>query len=411
MSVLPTAAVAPGKAGTAMVDIVIPVYNEEVDLAASVTRLDDYLARNFPYTYRIVVADNASTDSTWPIASRLAGRYAHVEALHLDAKGRGRALREAWLTSTADVVAYMDVDLSTDLNALLPLVAPLLSGHSDVAIGTRLAHGSRVRRGPKREFVSRSYNLLLHTLLGVSFSDAQCGFKAVRRDVADRLLPLVEDNNWFFDTELLVLAHRSGLRIHEVPVDWIDDAGTTVDIVATAKEDLRGIWRLLRGLASGRLPIVRLRVELPRTAQVPATMPGVPVGMFGQLVRFGAVGVASTIAFFALYLLLRPIGAQPANLVALLVTAVANTAANRRLTFGITGSEGALRHHLGGLAAFGVALALTSGSLWLLSAWWPDAGQPAEVAVLVVGNAAATLLRFVALRLLMHRSSVRQPSA
>jgi len=414
MSVLPTRTVAAGRAGTAMVDIVIPVYNEEVDLAASVRRLDVYLAENFPYRYRIVVADNASTDDTWPIARRLAGQHSSVWALHLDAKGRGRALREAWLTSTADVVAYMDVDLSTDLKALLPLVAPLVSGHSDVAIGTRLAHGSRVRRGPKREFVSRSYNLLLRTLLGVSFSDAQCGFKAVRRDVADRLLPLVEDNNWFFDTELLVLAQRSGLRIHEVPVDWIDDEGTTVDIVATAKEDLRGIWRLLRGLASGRLPIARLRAELSRTAQVPATVPGVPAGMLGQLVRFGAVGIASTIAFFALYLLLRPIGAQPANLVALLVTAVANTAANRRLTFGITGRQGALRHHLGGLAAFGVALALTSGSLWLLGAWWPDAGKPAEVAVLVVGNAAATLLRFVALRLLMHRhgavSALRLPS-
>jgi putative flippase GtrA len=411
MSVLPASAVAAGEAGIALVDIVIPVYNEEVDLAASVRRLDDYLAQGFPYTYRIVVADNASTDGTWPIASGLASRYARVEALHLDAKGRGRALREAWLTSKADVVAYMDVDLSTDLKALLPLVAPLLSGHSDVAIGTRLAHGSRVRRGPKREFVSRSYNLLLRTLLGVSFSDAQCGFKAVRRDVADLLLPLVEDNNWFFDTELLVLAQRTGLRIHEVPVDWIDDEGTTVDIVATAREDLWGIWRLLRGLASGRLPIARLRAELPRKAQVPATVPGVPAGMLGQLVRFGAVGLASTVAFFALYLLLRPIGAQQANLVSLLVTAVANTAANRRLTFGITGSEGALRDHLGGLAAFGVALALTGGSLWLLGAWWPDAGQPVELAVLVVANAAASLLRFMALRLLMHRSSVRQLSA
>jgi putative flippase GtrA len=394
--------------GTTVVDIVIPVYNEAHDLAASVHRLSDYLAESFPYPYRIVVADNASTDRTWLIAEELTTDLPHVEALHLDAKGRGRALREAWLTSTADVVAYMDVDLSTDLKALLPLVAPLVSGHSDVAIGTRLARGSRVLRGPKREFISRSYNLLLRTVLGVSFSDAQCGFKAVRRDVADRLLPMVEDNNWFFDTELLVLAQRAGLRIHEVPVDWTDDPGTTVDVVATAAEDLHGIVRLMRGLGSGRIPVARLRAELVRSATVPSAVPGVPTGMLGQLVRFGAVGVASTLAFFVLYLLLRPLGAQSANLVALLVTAIGNTAANRRLTFGITGRTGALRHHLGGLAAFGVALCLTSGSLWLLAAWWPTAGHGVEVGILVIANAAATLLRFVSLRLMMsHRGATQ----
>jgi putative flippase GtrA len=389
-------------ARTALVDLIIPVYNEEADLAASVLRLEAYLADSFPYQFRIVIADNASTDGTWEIARRLATRHPAVQAVHLDAKGRGRALREVWLASDADVVAYMDVDLSTDLKALLPLVAPLVSGHSDVAIGTRLARGSRVVRGPKREFISRTYNLILRASLGASFSDAQCGFKAVRRDVAQRLLPLVEDNNWFFDTELLVLAERAGLRIHEVPVDWVDDPGTTVDIVATATEDLRGVWRLLRGLGSGRIPVARLRAELERP-DLPASVPGVPRGMFGQLVRFGAVGVASTLAYFVLYLLLRPFGAQAANLIALLVTAVANTAANRRLTFGISGREGALKHHLGGLAAFGVALGLTSGSLWFLDTAWPGAGRVVEVTVLVVANAAATLLRFLSLRLLMHR--------
>lgn len=387
---------------TATVDVIIPVYNEEADLAASVLRLERFLTDTFPYRFQIVIADNASTDGTLEIAQRLAARHPSVRAVHLDAKGRGRALRQVWLASDADVVAYMDVDLSTDLKALLPLVAPLVSGHSDIAIGTRLARGSRVVRGPKREFISRAYNLILRTALRASFSDAQCGFKAMRRDVAQQLLPLVEDNNWFFDTELLVLAQRAGLRIHEVPVDWIDDPGTTVDIVATATEDLKGVWRLLRGFAVGRIPIERVRTELARPG-MPSAVPGVPRGMLGQLLRFAVVGVASTLAYFALYLLLRPLGAQAANLIALLVTAVANTAANRRFTFGVSGRDGALKHHLGGLAAFGVALGLTSGSLWLLGAYWPTAGSLVESAVLVVANLAATLLRFVALRLLMHR--------
>lgn len=387
-------------ATTARVDIVVPVYNEQADLVSSITRLADFLANEFPYQHRIVIVDNASTDDTWRLAAALGRRLASVHALHLDRKGRGWALRQAWLASDADIVCYMDVDLSTDLRALLPLVAPLASGHSDLAIGTRLARGSRVSRGLKREFISRSYNLLLRACLRVSFSDAQCGFKALRREVAGVLVPLVADNNWFFDTELLVLAQRAGLRIHEVPVDWIDDPGSTVDIVATAREDLRGIWRVARGLWSGAIPIGRVRAELARDARSPVEA---GTGLFGQLVRFGAVGVASTAAYFVLYLLLRPVGAQAANLIALLLTAIANTAANRWFTFGVSGRTDAVKHHLGGLAAFAVALVLTSGSLWLLRWVWPSAGHLIEVAVLVVANALATLLRFLTLRTLIHR--------
>src|SRR6266702_1241685 len=201
------------------VEVAIPVYNEERDLERSVTRLHIYLAESFPFSFRITIADNASTDQTWPIARVLSASLPGVRAVHLDEKGRGRALRAAWGASDATVLAYMDVDLSTDLDALLPLVAPLVSGHSDVAIGTR-------------------------------FSDAQCGFKAIRADRARDLLPLVEDQGWFFDTELLVLAERAGLRIPEVPVDWVDDPDSRVDIVGTALADLRGVRRLAWGLAS-----------------------------------------------------------------------------------------------------------------------------------------------------------------
>ena len=387
----------------ASVEIVIPVYNEAADLERSIRRLTAFLDDALPYRHRVTIADNASTDDTLAIARRLAVELDGVRVVHLDAKGRGRALKQTWLASDADVVAYMDVDLSTDLAALPPLLAPLLSGHSDVAIGSRLARGARVVRGPKREFISRAYNLILRGALRVSFSDAQCGFKAMRADVARRLLPLVEDTNWFFDTELLVLAQRAGLRIHEVPVDWTDDPGTTVDIAATAAEDLRGVWRLLRGFAGGRIPIGAVRAELSRRPVAPVA--GVPSGLLGQVVRFAAIGVASTLAYAVLYLLLRVVlDAQAANLVALAVTAVANTAANRVLTFGVRGSDGLLTHHATGLLAFVVALGLTSGSLALLHLAAPDAARWVELGVLAVANAVATAVRFIALKLVMGGS-------
>jgi glycosyltransferase involved in cell wall biosynthesis len=218
---LPARAPVDVRAHEAVLDVVIPVYNEQTDLPGCIRRLHAHLTRAFPYTFRITVADNASTDRTLAVAHELARELPRVLVVHLPQKGRGRALADVWSTSDAPVLAYMDVDLSTDLAGLLPLVAPLISGHFDVAIGSRLARGARVVRGPQREFISRCYNLILRTVLQVRFSDAQCGFKAVRRDAAEQLLPLVEDTGWFFDTELLV---RAGLRIHEVPVDWVDDA-------------------------------------------------------------------------------------------------------------------------------------------------------------------------------------------
>ena len=228
---------------TANVEIVIPVYNEEVALEPSIRRLHAYLA-DFPYSWRITIADNASTDATMRIATGLRREMSNVSAIHLKEKGRGRALRTAWLASESPVVAYMDVDLSTGLDALEPLVAPLLSGDADVAIGSRLTPGAHVTRGIKREVISRVYNAMLRVGFGGSFSDAQCGFKAVRRDAAATLVPMIEDEQWFFDTELLLLAAGKGMRIHEVPVRWVDDPDSRVDIIATIREDLRGMWRM-----------------------------------------------------------------------------------------------------------------------------------------------------------------------
>src|SRR5947199_8231821 len=251
------------------VDIVVPVYNEAAVLETSIRRLHDYLATSMPFTWRTVIADNASVDRTWSIAESLTRELDRVDACRLRRKGRGRALRTAWSASRAEVLCHMDVDLSTDLSALLPLVAGLVSGHSEVAIGTRLAPGSRIVRSRKREFISRVYNRLLHVVLRARFSDAQCGFKALRADTASRLLPQVTDDGWFFDTELLIAAQRQGLRIHEVAVDWVEDPDSRVDIAATARGDLRGVARLLRD---------------------------------SQVARFIVIGIVSTIAYALLYL-------------------------------------------------------------------------------------------------------------
>ena len=229
------------------VEVVVPVHNEEHVLETSVRRLYSHLTHEFPFGARITIVDSASTDSTLEIARTLADELPGVHVIHLEEKGRGRALRAAWAASDADVVAYMDVDLSTDLNALLPLVAPLLSGHSDLAVGSRLMNGARVERSLKREFISRAYNFLLRLCLGTRVTDAQCGFKAGRREAIQALLPAVENEHWFFDSELLHLAEQSDLRIHEVPVDWTEDPDSRVHLVATAIEDLRGIARLWRG--------------------------------------------------------------------------------------------------------------------------------------------------------------------
>ena len=229
---------------TPTVDIVIPVRNEQVCLEYSVRTLHAALRRMPAFRARIIIADNGSDDDTAAIAANLTHELPRVMMLCLAQPGRGRALRAAWSASTADVVAYMDADLSTDLSALQPLLEAVTTGAADVAVGSRLSGASVVRRSLRRELISRGYNRLLHGLLAVSVHDAQCGFKALRSDVARRLLPLIRDEHWFFDTELLVAAERAGLRVLEIPVNWVEDPRSSVAIVRTALADLRGIARL-----------------------------------------------------------------------------------------------------------------------------------------------------------------------
>lgn len=230
------------------VDVVIPVLNEEAQLAASVETLRAFLSQHCPYRWRIVVADNASTDRTPQVCQELrASNPGQVDFIRLEQKGRGRALRAAWSSSVADVVCYMDVDLSTNLRALPPLLAALIHSDYDLATGSRLMHGAIVTRQWKRELISRTYNLLIRLMFWHRFRDAQCGFKGATRRAIDDLIPQVKDQAWFFDTELLLKGERQGYRIFELPVEWIEDLDSRVKIVKTAWEDIQGLVRVRLG--------------------------------------------------------------------------------------------------------------------------------------------------------------------
>jgi putative flippase GtrA len=377
---------------SAQVEIVVPVYNEAHQLVERIETLRAYLNESLPFSALVTVVDNGSTDGTALVAQRLASTLEGVQAMILTRKGRGHALRCAWEASGAEVVAYMDVDLSTSLSALMPLLASVLSGHGDVAVGTRLGRGARVVRGPKRELISRGYSLLVRTSLRSRVSDFQCGFKALRRERALELLPLVEDEAWFFDTELVVTAERLGLRVTEIPVEWVDDPDSRVRIVSTAAADLRGVWRLSHGRS---LREVRLR-------RAPAPPPA-GVATADQLLSFAGVGLLSTLSYLLLFSLgWRALGPWLANALALAFCTVVNTALHR----------GTVQHSEAGepsgagprpsfvtvaTALFGVSLIATTAALALAHALGTTSLAAALVAV-TLASGAASLVRFALLR-------------
>ncbi len=232
------------------VEVVIPVLNEVHVLEKSVGTIRQFLQSEFPYPARVLIADNGSTDGTGDVARELEQRYEDVKHLGLTLAGRGRALREAWTHSDADILVYTDVDISTELAASVKLCRAIHEGGYDIAVGSRLMKESDVTRGIKRETISRIYNLLIKAVLFTRFSDAQCGFKAVSRRVVEEIVPQIQDQSWFFDTELLVLAEKQGWRIKDVPVRWVDDEDSRVKIISTGWEDIKGVLRLRRLLWS-----------------------------------------------------------------------------------------------------------------------------------------------------------------
>ena len=380
----------PPPQGPPIIEVALPVYNEELVLEASTRRLRSYLDQSFPFQTTIRIVDNASTDQTWAVATRLADTVPGVEALHLDQKGKGRAVRAAWSTSSAQVVCYMDVDLSTDLGALLPLVAPLLSGHSDVSIGSRFAPGAQVLRHPRREVVSTFYNIFLRGALRPRFTDSTCGFKAARRGAAALLLPLVDDNNWFFDTEFLVLAERNGFRIHEVPVDWVDDADSRVHVAGVAWEDFRGVARLMRNRAIGNEPVATDGTGRHLRSS--------------QTTRYASVGIASTLLYLAEFLLLRnQLGVYAANVIALAVSTVANTIGHACFTFGTKSGVKPRDAAMAGGLGFVTAVALTTMVLALENAFGVFT-TPSEMVAILIGIVGSAFVRLTLLRSSAYRS-------
>jgi glycosyltransferase involved in cell wall biosynthesis len=226
------------------VDVVIPVLNEAHVLEKSVERVLGFLRERFHCNWQLIIIDNGSTDGTQNVARALCGRHPELQFLHLTQRGRGRALRHAWLQSRAEAVCYMDVDLSTDLEHLPELIGAIADEEYDLSTGSRLMRESRTRRSFKREAISRIYNVLLKAVLFTRFSDAQCGFKAVSRRVVEQIIPQVVDQSWFFDTELLVLAEKQGYRIKDIPVRWVEDDDSRVKIFKTGWDDIKGVCRM-----------------------------------------------------------------------------------------------------------------------------------------------------------------------
>lgn len=392
------------------VDIAIPVLNEERALPGCVRTLQAFMRESLPVSWRITIVDNGSTDRTWQVAQELSAELAGVFARRVETKGKGAAIKTAWRESPADVVAYMDVDLSTGLRALLPLIAPLVSGHAEIAIGTRLSGGARTQRSARREIVSRCYNGMLRFAFSVGFTDSSCGFKAARASVIRPLLDKVADDRWFFDTELLLLAEANGLRIQEIPVDWIEDVDSRVRFWHTTVCDLRGLIRVTRAMSHGEIFANIPAPPLLRPAHPDPVLAAPRAVMIRKMAWFSVIGTASTAVHTSMYALLRSLWTPVwANLLAFVVTAVLNTEANRRWTFNKAGGPRSRVHLRAGVVLVAYYAITTIALTTAIDVM--RLNRQREIFVLLITYATLTVLRFVALdRWVFKRSRTPAPA-
>lgn len=240
--------------------VVIPTLNEatviEKNLQTVILSFSSLLKN---YEWQILVADNGSTDDTVALVQKLAAAEPKLTVWHTDKKGRGQALRTVWLNNEADIYAYMDADLATDL-AFVPLLFQTLD-KADIAIGTRLQKKSKTSRSFFRELSSRVYNTLVRQIISLKISDTQCGFKAIKKEVAQKILPLTTHEGWFFDTELLALANLFSFKIKELPVQWNETPDgrrkSSVKVLATAWDDIVHLIKLRKKIRQLKKSLIK----------------------------------------------------------------------------------------------------------------------------------------------------------
>ncbi|MCX6745528.1 MAG: glycosyltransferase [Candidatus Parcubacteria bacterium] len=230
--------------------IVIPSYNEELVIENTLLKLAAY-AQQFltDYDYQIIAADNKSTDKTKEKARQLLAKINRLAYLFIEQKGKGLAIKRTWqkYQDDFDFFVFMDADLATDLSALLPLISALAKENYDLAIGSRNLKDSKIQRSLWRRFFSFGYGLLAKLILGTKISDSTCGFKAVNKKVVQEIMPLVKNQTWFFDSELVFLAEKKGFKIKEIPVCWAEPRKldkSKVNVLKVSSQYLKELLRL-----------------------------------------------------------------------------------------------------------------------------------------------------------------------
>lgn len=241
-----------------LVEFCLPIYNEEKIIEKNVLKIVNFCKeKNLPFNWRVIIVNNGSKDNSLAISQKLSADNKQIGYTTILEPGRGQALKKYWLTSNADVVAYMDADLAVSLNNIIDLINPFVNNEADLVIGSRMMPGATIKRSFIRELISQSCNILYRLIIGNNISDTQCGFKAIKTEVFKKIAPYIEDNKWFFDTEIISFTHHLGYKIKEVPVNWeenrYDERKSKVNLLKDSFIHLKNLLRLkkrLRGIKS-----------------------------------------------------------------------------------------------------------------------------------------------------------------